>query len=88
MGFVCSEQTTTGDFLTSITNPIARIVQPNSQACSLRSAQDFADVWKASMERSQVLEDIRKYNDRFPLGLHQTDIQAVETGDRPTLPNR
>jgi ATP-binding cassette subfamily G (WHITE) protein 2 (PDR) len=67
MGFICSERTTTGDFLTSLTNPIARSAVVGSQAWSLRSAEDFAEVWKLSSEIHLLIQYIDAYNNTFPL---------------------
>jgi ATP-binding cassette subfamily G (WHITE) protein 2 (PDR) len=83
MGFICPERSTTGDFLTSLTNPAARSAIVGSQAWSLRNAQDFAEVWKLSPERNELLQRIKAYNDRFPLqSKHLEDFRAYRMAQK------
>ncbi|KZV91188.1 hypothetical protein EXIGLDRAFT_676351 [Exidia glandulosa HHB12029] len=66
-GFVCAERQTTGDFLTSLTNPAERIVASGWENKVPRTADEFAKMWKESPERAQLLREIEQYNAAFPL---------------------
>ncbi|KAL8290132.1 hypothetical protein RQP46_003071 [Phenoliferia psychrophenolica] len=61
-GYLCPPRQTTADFLTSLTNPAEREVAPGWES------REFAKVWKESPERAQLLEDIKAYEARYPLG--------------------
>ncbi|KAJ7182527.1 ABC-2 type transporter-domain-containing protein [Mycena crocata] len=67
-GFVCPPRQTTGDFLTSLTNPAERIVAAGWEGRVPRTADDFARVWRDSAEYKTLLNDIAAYNAEFPLG--------------------
>ncbi|TRM65094.1 ABC-2 type transporter-domain-containing protein [Schizophyllum amplum] len=68
MGFECPERQTTGDFLTSLTNPAERVVRPGFEKSVPRTAAEFAQRWKESPERQQLLADIDAHNAEYPLG--------------------
>lgn len=68
MGFICPERQTTGDFLTSLTNPAERIIAPGFENRVPRTADEFAQVWKESAERAELLREIEAYNTEYPLG--------------------
>ncbi|KAL2670276.1 hypothetical protein Neosp_014743 [[Neocosmospora] mangrovei] len=60
LGFICPEQQTTPDFLTSMTNPVERIVR---QGCHPPNTPDeFAQAWKGSQQRASLLDEIEQYN--------------------------
>lgn len=67
LGFECPESQTTPDFLTSMTNPIERVVRPGFDNKTPRTADDFAHAWQTSPERHQLLLDIESYNTTHPL---------------------
>ncbi|KAJ7057874.1 ABC-2 type transporter-domain-containing protein [Mycena amicta] len=66
-GFVCAPRQTTGDFLTSLTNPAERIVAPEWENRVPRTADEFAKVWRGSAEYQALLRDIEAYNNEHPL---------------------
>jgi ATP-binding cassette, subfamily G (WHITE), member 2, PDR len=68
LGFVCSERATTSDFLTSLTNPVERVVLEGFESRVPRSSDDFAQIWKQSLERAGLLEQIQMYGTTFPTG--------------------
>ncbi|KAF4626684.1 hypothetical protein G7Y89_g11471 [Cudoniella acicularis] len=83
IGFVCPERSTTGDFLTSITNPTARIAQLGSKAWSLRSPQDFSDIWRLSSERKRLLQEIKDYESNFLIQSSQLEsFRAIRRSQR------
>ncbi|KAJ7770562.1 ABC-2 type transporter-domain-containing protein [Mycena metata] len=67
-GFVCAPRQTTGDFLTSLTNPAERIIAEGWENRVPRTADEFAKVWLESAERQALLRDIAAYNALYPLG--------------------
>ncbi|KAF7349230.1 hypothetical protein MSAN_01712400 [Mycena sanguinolenta] len=67
-GFVCAPRQTTGDFLTSLTNPAERIVAEGFENRVPRTPDEFARVWRKSAEYQALLEDIAAYNAEYPLG--------------------
>lgn len=68
MGFVCAERATTGDFLTSLTNPAERTARPGFEQKVPRTPDEFAARWQESQERAQLLKDIESFNQEFPIG--------------------
>ena len=68
MGFVCAERATTGDFLTSLTNPAERVVREGYEHRVPHTPDEFAAVWQQSDERVRLLQDIDRFNKDYPLG--------------------
>ncbi|KAJ6631165.1 ABC transporter CDR4 [Mycena sp. CBHHK59/15] len=66
-GFVCAPRQTTGDFLTSLTNPAERLIAEGFENRVPRTADEFAQVWRESPEHQALLEDIAAYNEQYPL---------------------
>jgi ABC-type multidrug transport system ATPase subunit len=67
-GFVCAPRQTTGDFLTSLTNPAERLVAEGFESRVPRTPDEFARVWRESAEYQALLKDIAAYNAEYPLG--------------------
>ncbi|KAM5366703.1 hypothetical protein ACJZ2D_010379 [Fusarium nematophilum] len=73
LGFVCPQQQTTPDFLTSMTNPVERIIR---RGCNRTNTPDeFAQAWQSSQQRAQLLDKIDRYTDAHPFDgeHHQCD---------------
>ncbi|OCK85345.1 hypothetical protein K432DRAFT_413340 [Lepidopterella palustris CBS 459.81] len=68
LGFHCADRQTTADFLTSLTNPAERIIQPGFENKVPRTPDEFADVWKNSDARKHLLMDIAAFEDEFQIG--------------------
>lgn len=68
MGFECPERQTTADFLTSLTSPAERVVRKGFEGRVPHTPDQFADAWKNSAPYAQLLQDIKEYNQEFPLG--------------------
>ncbi|KAK4167512.1 ABC-2 type transporter-domain-containing protein [Cladorrhinum sp. PSN259] len=64
-GWYCPPRQTTGDFLTSITNPEERIPRPGMEQKVPRTPEDFERYWLASPEYKALQEDIANYNAEF-----------------------
>ncbi|KAL3476699.1 ABC-2 type transporter-domain-containing protein [Aspergillus californicus] len=73
MGFQCPEAQTTPDFLTSMSSPGERIVQPGFENMVPRTAEDFAKRWNESPERQELLRDIDQYVDQHPFNAMDLD---------------
>src|SRR6266536_4867015 len=73
MGFICPDRQTTADFLTSLTNPVERIVAEGYEDKVPRTPDDFAARWKESQSRQQLLLEISDYEAEFPVDGHHLD---------------
>ncbi|KGO66421.1 CDR ABC transporter [Penicillium italicum] len=73
-GWNCPARQTTGDFLTSITNPQERQAKPGMENRVPRTPEDFEAAWLNSPEYKQLLNDIAEYEGQNPVG---HDVQAV-----------
>ena len=70
-GWFCPPRQTTGDFLTSITNPDERIPRPGMEHKVPRTPAEFEEYWLSSPEFRALQEDMRRYDEQF-----QGDRQA------------
>ncbi len=68
LGFHCTERATTGDFLTSLTNPVERIVREGFEGRVPRTPDEFAAVWQQSEARSLLLQEIDQFEREYPVG--------------------
>lgn len=64
---MCAPRQTTGDFLTSLTNPAERLVAEGFESRVPRTSDEFARVWRESAEYQTLLKDIAAYNAEYPL---------------------
>ncbi|KAF4551718.1 ABC-2 type transporter-like protein 5 [Elsinoe fawcettii] len=72
MGFECSPKISTADFLTSVTSEAERKVQKSFAGLVPRTADQFADLWQDSLERQNLLREIYKWEEKFPVGGHSS----------------
>ena len=77
MGYFCAERATTGDFLTSLTNPAERVVRAGFEGRVPRTPDEFAAAWQKSDDRARLLKDIENFDQEFPLGGEQ--LQKFQT---------
>jgi len=68
MGFLCPDRQTTADFLTSLTNPAERLARPGFENKVPRTPDEFANIWRASETRAQLLADIIEFENMYPTG--------------------
>ncbi|XEU95216.1 hypothetical protein FSHL1_000500 [Fusarium sambucinum] len=68
LGFVCPEQQTTADFLTSMTSHQERIIRQGFEGKAPRSPDEFAQAWKDSIHRQTLLTETDDYLQRHPFG--------------------
>ncbi|KAL8693936.1 MAG: hypothetical protein Q9218_001350 [Villophora microphyllina] len=74
LGFVCEERATTGDFLTSLTNPAERVPREGFEHRVPRTPDEFADVWKKSEARQLLMAEIAAFDQEFPIGGQQLQL--------------
>ena len=61
MGWYCPPRQTTGDFLTSVTNPQERMAKQGFDNKVPRTPDEFEAHWKRSPERAALMEEINLY---------------------------
>lgn len=66
-GWLCPARQTTGDFLTSVTNPVERRPRPGMEDRVPRTASEFEAYWRASPEYAVLKSQIADYQQRFPI---------------------
>ncbi|KAI1093930.1 ABC-2 type transporter-domain-containing protein [Rostrohypoxylon terebratum] len=66
LGYHCPDRQTTADFLTSLTNPSERVVQPGFEDRVPRTPNEFAEVWKSSESRANLLREIEAFEQEYP----------------------
>ncbi|KXH37611.1 ABC-2 type transporter [Colletotrichum salicis] len=67
MGWDCPQRQTTGDFLTSVTNPIERKARPGMENQVPRTPEDFEAYWRASPEYQALRQEIEQHTDENPI---------------------
>ncbi|KAJ5669299.1 ABC multidrug transporter atrF [Penicillium macrosclerotiorum] len=78
LGFYCSEQSTTADFLTSLCDPNARQFQPGREASTPKTAEELEQVFKSSQAYKRISEDVFSYEKRLQ-DTEQEDTRRFET---------
>ncbi|CZR53514.1 probable ABC1 transport protein [Phialocephala subalpina] len=68
MGWECPTRQTTGDFLTSVTNPSERKVRKGYEKNVPRTADDFEKYWKQSVQYKALKQEIQEHEEEFPMG--------------------
>ncbi|KAB8078723.1 ABC-2 type transporter-domain-containing protein [Aspergillus leporis] len=66
-GWECPQRQTTGDFLTSVTNPSERRARPGMERQVPRTAEDFEAYWRKSPEYQQLQSEIVRYEQHYPM---------------------
>ncbi|PGH06745.1 hypothetical protein GX51_02186 [Blastomyces parvus] len=92
MGWYCPPRQTTGDFLTSVTNPIERRVRKGFESKVPRTAQEFEAYWRQSQAFKDMQAEIEENEKKHPLGgpalgqLREAHQQAQAKHVRPKSP--
>ena len=68
MGWFCPKRQTTGDFLTSVTNPQERKTRDGYERRVPRTPDEFERYWRASPQYAAVLAEIKQHEEEFPIG--------------------
>ncbi|KAF6791702.1 ABC multidrug transporter [Colletotrichum sojae] len=90
LGFVCPQNQTTPDFLTSMTSPAERegIVKPGYEKRVPHTPDEFANAWRASSLRRRLSEEVEAYDYSFSLSgsrTHYADFLASKKSDQSLL---
>ena len=80
MGFECAKRQTVPDFLTSMTNPIERLVKKGFELQVPRTPDDFADRWHNSEARKRMLAELGEFENAHPVG--GGNLQAFQQSRR------
>ncbi|KAL6887228.1 ABC-2 type transporter domain-containing protein [Trichoderma longibrachiatum] len=64
-GWYCPPRQTTGDFLTSVTNPVERQARPGMEMKVPRTPEDFERLWLQSPEFNALQKDLDQYEEEF-----------------------
>ena len=67
-GWYCPPRQTTGDFLTSVTNPSERQPREGMENKVPRTPEDFEKYWLNSSEFQALQKEIASHEETFPLG--------------------
>lgn len=67
MGWECPQRQTTGDFLTSVTNPVERKARPGMTNTVPRTPEEFERYWHNSAEYRALNDGIEKDLQEFPV---------------------
>ncbi|KKZ61668.1 hypothetical protein EMCG_03777 [[Emmonsia] crescens] len=92
MGWYCPPRQTTGDFLTSVTNPLERRVRQGFESRVPRTAQEFEQYWRQSQEFKDMQAEIEESEKVNPVGgsalgeLREAHQQAQAKHVRPKSP--
>ncbi|KAJ9606104.1 hypothetical protein H2200_009065 [Cladophialophora chaetospira] len=68
MGWLCPSRQTTGDFLTSVTNPSERRARPGYEQQVPRTASEFESYWHGSAEYRACVQEIQEVEAEYPVG--------------------
>ncbi|KAK7706065.1 hypothetical protein SLS57_009846 [Botryosphaeria dothidea] len=91
-GWYCPPRQTTGDFLTSVTNPGERQPQKGMENRVPRTPEEFEAYWRQSDAYRKLQREIEHHKDEFPSGsqavadFHESKRQAQSKHARPQSP--
>jgi hypothetical protein len=81
-GWYCPPRQTTGDFLTSVTNPLERRSREDMENKVPRTAEEFERYWRESKAFKLLQNELDQYDKDFPLGgetvLHFQETKRVD----------
>ncbi|KAJ5682248.1 hypothetical protein N7462_005413 [Penicillium macrosclerotiorum] len=92
MGWECPPRQTTGDFLTSVTNPQERVTREGMENKVPRTPDEFEKYWKKSPHYAALRKEIKQYREEYPLGgtagkeFDEVKRQRQASHVRPTSP--
>ena len=82
MGWYCPARQTTGDFLTSVTNPQERKAREGFEQKVPRTADEFEAYWLKSPNHERILQEIRDHEDEMgenPVDRFKERHEAMQT---------
>lgn len=84
MGWDCPPRQTTGDFLTSVTNPSERNARKGYEKKVPRTPDDFEKYWKESQQCKNLKRETEEHEEEFPMGgatLDQFNVSDISGGN-------
>ncbi len=75
MGWFCPSRQTTGDFITSVTNPLERKARQGYEMKVPRTPDEFEAYWKRSDEYAMVQKEIREHEEENSKGNAMQDFR-------------
>ena len=81
-GWECPQRQTTGDFLTSVTNPNERKPRSGMENKVPRTVDDFEAYWRNSQEFQKLQSEISNYEEKHPLEESGTAVQTMQQRKR------
>ena len=81
-GWECPPRQTTGDYLTSITNPQERRVKAGMENRVPRTAEDFEAAWLKSPEYERLQEEMAVHEEKYPMGDETTALAELQRQKR------
>lgn len=77
MGWACPPRQTTGDFLTSVTNPQERVARPDMENKVPRTSAEFETFWLESPEYQRVRAQLERHQEDYPIDAHGETIEKM-----------
>lgn len=80
MGWECPPRQTTGDFLTSVTNPSERTARKGYENKVPRTPDEFEKYWKESQQCKNLKRETEEHEEEFPMGgvtLEQFNVSEI-----------
>ena len=81
MGWFCPQRQTTGDFLTSVTNPAERQPREGFERKVPRTPDEFEAYWLSSQEFARLQKEIQAYEQEYPVE-DRGQLEAFRTAKR------
>ncbi|KAH8423632.1 uncharacterized protein LDX57_001391 [Aspergillus melleus] len=82
LGFECPERQTTPDFLTSMTSPQERRIRSGCENWAPRTPEDFAQRWKNSVQRQNLMQEIEVYKNNHDQKLRLEEFTKSRRAER------
>jgi len=76
MGWYCPPRQTTGDFLTSVTNPSERQAIEGYEDKVPRTPDEFEAYWRNSSDFSELQREIQDHEQEYPMDDHSGELES------------
>lgn len=86
-GWQCPPRQTTGDFLTSVTNPQERVARPGMENKVPRTPKEFESYWRQSPEYGQLMKELDEYDSQH-CGPQQENTLALMRSQKRRLQHK
>lgn len=82
MGFFCPQRQTTGDFLTSVTNPSERTPRKGFEGKTPRTPDDFEAYWRKSDDFKALQKEIQEHEQEYPMADNSQQLESMRASKR------